>query len=410
MSAGAGLTTRGRCLLAAAAATAVCAVVLDERDLLRVAVFVGALPLLALAVTAGARVSLAAHRAVLPARVPVGAPAQVKLELSTRARVPGAELRLTEALPAALGEPPRFAVAALPRHGSTTLRYPLAPQRRGSHLLGPLVAQVADPFGLARFDRELAGSTRLLVVPPVVKLRGLPSGIERGGGRQGSGRMRSGRGEDDAIVRPFRDGDDMRRVHWRSTARRRELMVRVEERPWHGGVTVLLDRRALAHRGGEPAGSLEWTVSLAASICVHLLSHGQRIRLVTEDGAELASGADRDAVLDALATVPASPGREVRAGGLDGSGALVALLGAGGPGGPQQLLAARCGGVKGYAVVVDVGAWAGPGEDAAPDARTTAAAFADAGWRVSVGRPPMPFSEVWAELSGAAGVSPRASP
>ena len=96
-------------------------------------------------------------------------------------------------------------------------------------------------------------------------------------------------------------------MHWRSTARHDELMVRLEERPWRGGVTVLLDRRAGAHRGHGPTASLEWAVSFAASACVHLIDRGEPVELVTEDGGcPVPPGASggADGVLDALATLP----------------------------------------------------------------------------------------------------------
>ncbi len=66
-------------------------------------------------------------------------------------------------------------------------------------------------------------------------------------------------------------------MHWRSTARHDELMVRLEERPWRGGTTVLLDRRDAAHRGHGPAASLEFAISLAASIGVHLIGRGDPV-------------------------------------------------------------------------------------------------------------------------------------
>jgi len=86
-------------------------------------------------------------------------------------------------------------------------------------------------------------------VPKVVGLFGLPSGAGIGAGDDGSIRLHAGQGESDVIVRQYRQGDDLRKVHWRSTARRDEIMVRVEERPWRGGTTVLLDHRAAAHHG-----------------------------------------------------------------------------------------------------------------------------------------------------------------
>ena len=48
-------------------------------------------------------------------------------------------------------------------------------------------------------------------------------------------------GSDDASVREFRHGDDLRKIHWRSTARTGAMMVRQEERPWHGESLVLLE-------------------------------------------------------------------------------------------------------------------------------------------------------------------------
>ena len=91
-------------------------------------------------------------------------------------------------------------------------------------------------------------------------------------------------------------------MHWRSTARHDELMVRLEERPWRAGTTVLLDRRDAAHRGRGADSSLEFAISMAASVCAHLIDRGEPVDLVTEDGTAL-PGPPLDAMLDALATL-----------------------------------------------------------------------------------------------------------
>ena len=105
----------------------------------------------------------------------------------------------------------------------------------------------------------------------------------------GSGESRSrslaSAGEDDAGTREYRQGDDLRRVHWRSTARLGQLMVRREEQPWQARCTVLLDTRSTAHGGEGPGSSFEWAVSAAASVAVHLVRHGYFVRLVTDTGA-----------------------------------------------------------------------------------------------------------------------------
>lgn len=82
-------------------------------------------------------------------------------------------------------------------------------------------------------------------------------------------------------------GDDLRRVHWKSTARTGELMVRREEQPWESRATVVLDTRAAGHRGDGPTASFEWAVSAAASIAVHLRQAGYKLRLVTGSGADV---------------------------------------------------------------------------------------------------------------------------
>ena len=164
------------------------------------------------------------------------------------------------------------------------MHYPLRPVRRGVHRIGPLVAYGTDPLGLAEFARTVPGTERLLVLPRTVPLHGVPHALGSSDGAHGAGASGSGQGRSDVLVRPYRSGDELRRVHWRSTARHDELMVRLEERPWRGGVTVLLDRRAGAHRGHGPGASLEWAVTFAASACVHLIERGEPVELVTEDG------------------------------------------------------------------------------------------------------------------------------
>ena len=105
-----GLTTRGRCLLAAGLAAAVCSFVLNERDLLRVAVFVVALPLLVAVFISASRQRIGAARTLRPDRVSVGTGGEVQLELWRSGRLPAGEILLEDGVPYALGSRPRFVV------------------------------------------------------------------------------------------------------------------------------------------------------------------------------------------------------------------------------------------------------------------------------------------------------------
>jgi uncharacterized protein (DUF58 family) len=399
-----GLTTRGRCLLAAGVAAALCSVVLNERDLLRVAAFVIALPLLSAALAASARVGLSARRHLLPGRVPAGDDADVVLEVHAHGHVPTGGLLLEDGVPYTLGGRPRFVVERLRRRGTARLGYRVHPTMRGVHQLGPLRARITDPFGLAEFERELAGQSRVVVVPRTIGLVGLPGGSGTGAGDDGSVRLRSGQGEDDAVVRQYRQGDDLRRVHWRSTARRDELMVRVEERPWRGGITVLLDRRLAAHRGHGPTASMEWAVSMCGSVCLHLHHCGQQVRLVAEDGQVLVgdnaeTGYSDDVVLDALAMVQATHRKELSVGVDPGAGhELVAILGSISPTDAAELARVRSRRARSLAVLLDVSGWAATDEERAFDPKQSAELLREAGWGVVVARHGVGWSDVWSDL------------
>ncbi|MFZ0120824.1 MAG: DUF58 domain-containing protein [Pseudonocardiaceae bacterium] len=402
-----GLTTRGRCLLAAGLAVALCAVLVDERDLLRVAAFAMMLPLLASVVVGYRQARLRGTRDLVPSRIAVGGDCQAHLTLHGTGRL-GGRLLVEDVVPPALGGSCRAVVARLPRLGTIELSYPIRPVQRRVHSVGPLIVRIADPLGLAEHRPTIAGHSRLIVIPAVVSLTGLPAGGELGAGDAAGGRVGVGPGQDAVVVRSYRQGDDLRKVHWRTTARRDELMVRVEEWPERGGATVLLDHRCAAHRGSGPTSSLEYAVSLAASVYVHLRQHGQQVRLITADGLVLSGAADRtdhtiDTALDALAALRATDQCDLASGpAMAGRQDVVAVLGALGPVAIEQLLAQRPRGRRSHVVLMDVAAWdnAGNGSagsvaaDPAPAARLLAAA----GWSVAVARPQQPPASVWDQL------------
>ncbi|HYH32781.1 MAG TPA: DUF58 domain-containing protein [Pseudonocardia sp.] len=399
-----GLTTRGRCLLAGGGATAVCAVVLDERDLLRVGVFVALLPLLALVVAARTRRAVRAERTLEPTRVPVGSDVSVTLSLQGGPLI-GA-LGLVDTAPDAAGPqadtPPRFTVHRLSSRGTASVTYPLRPVRRGVHRVGPLTGTASDPLGLAEFERELAGPDRLVVLPRVVPLRGMPPALGAGEGTPGAALAHQGKGASDVLIRPYRQGDELRRVHWRSSARHDELMVRLEERPWRGGMTLLLDRRDAAHRGRGAESSLEFAVSLAASACVHLLARGEPLSLITEDGTALippGTAAGRDPLLDALAALRPSARTDLAGPELTSGTDVLAVLGALGPGQVEALVARRTGG--GHAVLLDTATWDPATRDGVRGGSTAAghaAALRRAGWHVTVATAGTSPARVWDDL------------
>jgi uncharacterized protein (DUF58 family) len=171
---------------------------------------------------------------------------------------------------------------------------------------------VGDPFGLTRLSTVAAPAVSLTVYPRIDAIDPLPytTGHDPlAGARQPNSLGRTG--EDFYALRPYAVGDDLRRVHWPSSARHDELLVRQNELPWQGRTTVLLDVRTTAHVGD----TLEVAVSAAASIVAATARRSDLIRLVTSSGSDsdFAPGTDHvEAIMEHLAVLSASPAGSLR--------------------------------------------------------------------------------------------------
>ena len=195
---------------------------------------------------------------------------------------------------------------------------------RGRFEIGPMTVRVSDPFGLVELGRTFRTTVPLTVTPRTVPLPHIPLGGAWTGSGDNRPRAFATGSAEDVTVREYRRGDDLRRVHWRSSARVGELMVRREEQPWQSRATLFLDNRLRAHRGQGIASSLEAAVSAAASIAVHLSHRGFAVRLVTATGEDPSSAWHfRDAdlntgpLLEALAVVQAVHQPQLDTGWLD---------------------------------------------------------------------------------------------
>ena len=181
-------------------------------------------------------------------------------------------------------------------------------------------------------------------------------------------------------------------------------MVRVEERPWRGGTTVLLDRRGPAHRGHGPNASLEWAVSFCGSVCLHLHHCGQQVRLVAEDSQMLVgdnpeTAHSDDVLLDALAMLRPTQRRELACGVDPGGGhELIAIMGSMTATEAAELSRVRTRRSRSLAVLLDVSGWAVPGEGAAHNPHDSADVLRDAGWGVVVASQEIGLAEAWTEL------------
>jgi uncharacterized protein (DUF58 family) len=387
-----GLTTRGRSFLAAAAAAGISAIILGERDLLRVSVLLAALPLLAAAYVGRSRYKLACTRSLEPGRAPVGSSARVILRLQNMSRLPTGTLLLEDRLPYALGSRPRVVLERLGSHQASSVAYTVRADVRGRYPIGPLVIRLTDPFGLCELTRSFPSIDKLIVIPQVVKLPTVRLAGEYAGTGDSRARSVAVHGEDDAATREYRRGDDLRRVHWRSTARTGELMVRREEQPWESRATVVLDTRAYAHRGEGPTASIEWAVSAAASIAMHLRHAGYKLRLVTGSGVDIDAGevGGEGAILDTLADVKADQSGDIsilveQVRRRSDGGLVIGIFGSLTVSEAELLAGLRGNGATCIGFAIDSSTWVSmaPGERQEADREHAAAALAliHSGWR-----------------------------
>jgi|HubBroStandDraft_1064217.scaffolds.fasta_scaffold143427_1 uncharacterized protein (DUF58 family) len=409
-----GLTTRGTSFVAAGVAAAVAGLLLGERMLVSVGLILLALPLLAAIAARRARYRLSCERMISPARVQAGQTAQVRLRLENVSQLSTGLMLAEDAVPYALGTRPRYVLDQIERGGVRELSYPLRSDLRGKFEIGPLEVRLADSFGLVELSRSFSAKSTFVVTPKVVPLS--QTVISRSWAGEGDGMTRAAAtaGEDDVIPREYRDGDELRRVHWRSTARYGQLMVRREEQRWRNRATVFLDTRRSSHAGSGASSSFELAVSAAASSGMHLAKEGLSGQLVTDAGPVRSAGMFEDILLETLATVRPSSGRDLSkcvTALKASSGLIVVIAGRLSATAAQQLAACRRDGSQAIAVLLAVSTWAEPGQAARPedadqrkasgrDAETAPAAdvLRGAGWRVTTLDASTPLSTAWRQL------------
>jgi uncharacterized protein (DUF58 family) len=319
---GATLTRRGWTLTGAASGLVLGSRILGASALAGLGAGAGLLLAFALAWVATRDVRLQIRRAVLPARLHVGSEGRVVINGRAADRTP--LLTLTDSFDDGR-RAARFVLAPQPAGAAIRAVYRVPTARRGRYTVGPLLASVTDPLGVARRSFSTAAVTDLVVCPRVYDV--LPP--RPGGGGEPAAHDDGPRSPaleplgEFLALREYQPGDDPRRVHWRSTARTGELVVRQDEAAAPGRIAVVLDTRD--HRYDAP--SFESAVEAVASIAVSLQRNRRPVEVLTSSGDVLARPGIGAAglLLDRLAVVSPSSADHL----VDVVGALRGRLGLG---------------------------------------------------------------------------------
>jgi uncharacterized protein (DUF58 family) len=247
-------------------------------------------------------------------QVTAGDRVDVGLTLTNRGMVPRFGLTVTDALPSWLlpVSPAETFIPLLRAGQSATAHCRLLAGKRGAYQLGPPQVTGSDPLGLFRARRRLTGRSEVVVYPTPIELGyGAYAGGVAYGGLQVARSALPGDGVESHSVREYMPGDELRRIHWKSTARRGRLAVMEFDPSLTGDLTLVLDMAQGGDVGSGRDTTVEYAVTVAASLAQHALRHGLGVSLwaTTDAGRHRVSahrGDEGALALDLLARVQAT--------------------------------------------------------------------------------------------------------
>ena len=239
------------------------------------------------------------------------------------------------------------------------------------------------------FDQSLPSTATILVTPRTEPLPRIPLTGRWAGAGDNRTRDLLGGGSPDVTIREYRLGDDLRRIHWPTSARAGELMVRREEQQWQSRCTLLIDNRRISHRGYGPASSMERAVSVTASIMRNLVAQDFEVRLVSATGRSSShgwhqgtGGVNLPEQLERLALMTMTRHEQLSTDWIedtDHGGMLLAVLGHLNDADQDLLSGMAAAGDSAYAVVLDVATWERGGRSDPP----ATAALRSGGWKAT---------------------------
>jgi uncharacterized repeat protein (TIGR01451 family) len=175
-------------------------------------------------------------------------------------------------------------VAYVPGNAKRKFEVPVLCEKRGFYRLGPVGLASSFPLGLAEARQQRNEGVQTLTIYPDIftivslPLRGAPSQIHRGGYLLPEG---AGAAEFSGL-REYRRGDNPRHVHWPTTARLNELMVKEFEPLASACMTIVLDQSRIANASSGKQASFEYAVRIAGSIAKYACGNNIPTRLVGE--------------------------------------------------------------------------------------------------------------------------------
>jgi len=207
---------------------------------------------------------------------------RVELEVRNRSRLPKAFVDVEDVLPHWLQPeaPPHFYLPVLWGGESARFAYSARALKRGCFPIGPVQLQATDPLGVTEYRRRVGEAQEAVVYPTaLVAVRGEAMDVHPEVAGLAPRAARIGEGVDFSRIRDYLPGDELRRIHWKATARHDRLQVIDFEHTPATSLTLVVDVARRTDVGLGRESTLEYSVKLAASLAHHTLDNGARVTL-----------------------------------------------------------------------------------------------------------------------------------
>jgi uncharacterized protein (DUF58 family) len=204
-----------------------------------------------------------------------GTDSRVTLVAKNTGRLQSPPVRMTDE--SSRGASPTFRIPPLRSGTSFDAHYPIDTTQRGILTLGPILQETRDSFSFTRKQRTVKIMNNLVIYPSLH-----PVSLPDIAANEGTSTFQRTphRTEYVASLRTYTAGDDLRRVHWKASARSEELLIREYETPVAAHHTTVLFDVARRNYGDE----FESAVSAAASVVAAAFLQQHRVRFLTTDG------------------------------------------------------------------------------------------------------------------------------
>ncbi len=156
-------------------------------------------------------------------------------------------------------------------------------RRRGWMSFGPTSVSVREPFGLFNQDLRMGNRTTVLVYPRVRPIPDLMTPSAQQVGMSQSLGAWADYPPETGGVRDYTTGDSFGRIHWPLSMHHQRLMSKTFEQPLTTDLWILLDLDHNVHYGEGEESTVEYAVSLAASMAAQVHSRGRQVGLIAND-------------------------------------------------------------------------------------------------------------------------------